>query len=102
MGQEELRNLREPDGESLHLDRRRLRFEIAAKRLELRLRERELQVSIWRNPLLLGILAAFLGFVGNIMVTYVQHLNQTVTAQKEFESKLILEAIKTANPSAAT
>jgi uncharacterized protein YukJ len=71
------------------------------ERAELRLRDRELRSSAWRNPLFLGIAAAVLTLLSNIYLSFQQHRHQTIAAKQEFQSNLILEVIKTGNPEEA-
>lgn len=87
-----------PDANSLEerrfaLDRRKLEQERQLKEKELALKAKELQQnpSWWANPLVLAIVAGFVGYVGTLVSSY---FNLRVEREKQ-ESNLLLEAIKT-------
>src|ERR1035438_4693289 len=88
------------------------RDELAVKLRELRLKEEDQRYSRWLNPIFLGLIAATLTLTGNILVTREQtkasleqertrNRNSLEQARAKAQSDLILEAIKTGNPSKA-
>ena len=96
------------------LDERRFAQDRAAKQRELDLREREVVVrerevsQWWRNPIIVGLVAALIGFLANLGVAFFNNRN-TVALERQnnqdtaalegqrLQSNLILEAIKTGN-----
>jgi hypothetical protein len=94
-----------------------LRKELDIKEKELELKEKELQDlgkrKIWKiDPVIVGIVAALIGFLGNVIATFLQGrsslelertrqgANRSLETDK-FRSSLILEAIKTGDPEKA-
>jgi hypothetical protein len=63
------------------------RDELDLKRRDLALREREQRQTGWRNPLVLGVVAAVIGLVGNAVVTalngYYQRILEEDTAIRQ-------------------
>jgi hypothetical protein len=76
--------------------------EIALKRRELELKDRELKFKelelgspYWRSPIFVGLIAAALGLLGNVVATSLQNWNTQRVERYKAQSNLILEAIKT-------
>jgi hypothetical protein len=85
----------------LTLEERKFAQEIADKKRDLDIREREvaakekeLSRSRWSSPLVLALFAASLGLVGNIVVALVNNKNTQDLERLRAQSTLILEAIK--------
>jgi hypothetical protein len=55
----------------------------------------------WTATILAGITAAFLAFLGNIIVTYLEGRNALQLKREEFQTSLILKAIKTGDAEVA-
>jgi hypothetical protein len=87
--------------ERIRGDLRLREMELDLRRDELQLKREELSKSRWSNPLLLGILAALVGFLGNIYATFLQGRSAREAEALKLRSSLILEAIKTGSPSTA-
>jgi hypothetical protein len=105
--------------ERLALERQRLELEQQTRERELQLRSEELELrrteqvyAQWRNPLFLGLIAAVIGLIGNMLVTVISGYNERQKTKREFDqtltlesnkhrSALILEAIKTGDPDTA-
>jgi hypothetical protein len=98
--------------EKWNSDQRTKRIELALKRRELLIRERESRRARWSNPLVLAIIGAFLAAIGNIIASNysnseqreIERLRNEATQNLEkskAESQLILEVVKTANPDKA-
>jgi hypothetical protein len=90
------------------LDERRFAEESSSRKRELDLREREvaakekdLKRSGWLNPVTLGIFAAAVGLIGNVVVAVVNNHNLQQVERGHSQSNLILEAIKTGSSDAA-
>jgi hypothetical protein len=106
-----------PEGGSANMQDElfRLRLQLVQARLrvkekELALRERELQTKsasdnrphlLSSATIIVGILAALLGFLGNVAATYLAGRSSLALEQKKFTSALIVESIKTGNPDTA-
>ncbi len=87
-------------------------LELELKREEIALRRDELRNSLWKNPLILAIVAALIGFLGNSYIAGKQGeqtlelekqklQNSIKTVQEKRESDLLLESIKTGEPEIA-
>jgi hypothetical protein len=92
----------------LSLEERKFREEVAGKRRELDLKEREVAVkekelsrSQWFSPIVLGLFAAAVGLIGNIVVARVNNQNSQELERIRSQSNLVLEAIKTGDPNEA-
>jgi hypothetical protein len=86
------------------LEERRFASERKAKEAELALREREVAVkesevqrSRWLNPLVIGLFAAAIGLVGNIIVAGYNNQNLLQLERLRAQSSLIVQAISTGN-----
>jgi hypothetical protein len=86
------------------LDERRLaqeaefkRAEIALKEREIAVKETELQRSRWLNPTVLGLFAAAIGLMGNVIVAGYNSKSSREIAQNQAQSNLILQAVTTGN-----
>jgi hypothetical protein len=97
----------------LDLEHEKLQGEIRAKEIELDIRRQELELkkeelrsAFWKSPLLVGIIAALIGFLSNIYANVQQARNNQILEEQKFESvvqterikretSLILDAIKT-------
>ena len=77
------------------------RREIAAKEREVTAKEIELNRSRWTNPMVIALLAAAAGLVGNIVVARVNNSNSQEVERVRAQSNLVLEAIKTGNTDTA-
>jgi hypothetical protein len=94
-----------------------LRQEIKIKEKELELKEKELRDlekrKSWKiDPVIVGIVAALIGFLGNVVATFLQGRSSLALERArsevsrlletdKFRSSLILEAIKTGDPEKA-
>lgn len=81
--------------------------ELTAKEAELAVRERsaaltmqQAQRSAWRDPVILGIIAALIGFLSSVANAFFQARSAAEAERLKFQSNLILEAIKTGDPPA--
>jgi hypothetical protein len=91
------------------LDERRFEQDMAAKNRELDLKEREIAIkerevaarevevhrSRWLNPTTIGLFAAAIGLIGNVLVARVSNQNTQQVEHVRAQSNLVLEAIKT-------
>lgn len=91
-----------------YMEQSKLKLENEITRLELRLKELELKQKEFEeksrkklNPIIVGIIAACLGLLGNIFVTYLEGENALELESAKLQSSLILEAIKTGNQNLA-
>jgi len=94
-----------------------LKQELKIKSKELELKEKELNdleaKKTWKiDPVIIGIVAALIGFLGNVVATFLQGRSSLALEQAKYEvsrsletdkfrSSLILEAIKTGDPEKA-
>jgi hypothetical protein len=69
--------------------------ELKLRETEIRAKERELSTSKWMNPVVIGLFAAVLALIGNIIVTVFNNQNTQEVEHFHTQSTLILEAIKT-------
>ena len=53
------------------------------------------------GPIIVGIVAALIGFMGNVIATYFQGRNSLEIERQKQQGSLIIEAIKTGNPDSA-
>ena len=85
------------------LDERKLQQEASARTRELDLREREVAAkerelaTRWRSPIVIGLLAASVGFVANLVVAYLNNRNTLQVERQRSQSNIVLEAIRTGN-----
>lgn len=112
----------EDDKTALEIQLLRRQIELKDKELELKDRELELKSKeltdldkqkTWKvDPVVVGIAAALIGFLGNVVATYLQgrssldlerikHEVSRALESDKFRSSLILEAIKTGDPEKA-
>jgi TPR repeat protein len=89
----------------LALDKLNAQSDLVLRQRELDLKARELELKAsevnqgkWRSPLTLGIAAALLAGFSSIGVTYLQNKGNQEIARSKAQSDLILESIKTADP----
>src|ERR1700730_15834259 len=89
----------------LALDRLNAQNDLVLRERELNLKARELDLKAsevnqgkWRSPLTLGIAAALLAGFSSVGVTYLQNKANQEIARSKAQSDLILESIKTADP----
>lgn len=75
--------------------------ELAVREREIAAREKAAQESKWSNPLIIGLLAAALGLVGNALTTFFNNRATKQLEDRRAQSTLILEAIKTGKPAEA-
>jgi hypothetical protein len=75
--------------------------EVVAREREVALKEREATNSRWLNPLVLGVFAAAVGLLGNIVVAVVNNRSTLELEKFRSQSSLVLEAIKTGSPEQA-
>jgi murein L,D-transpeptidase YcbB/YkuD len=69
--------------------------ELDLKEGKLRMKEAEAAGPSWRNPVFLGLMAAALSLLGNLIATSLQNWNTQRVERYKAQSNLILEAIKT-------
>jgi hypothetical protein len=69
--------------------------EVAAKEREVLAKEEELKRSRWLNPTVIGLFAATLGLMGNVIVARVNNENTQKVERVQNEANVTLEAIKT-------
>jgi hypothetical protein len=100
----------EPDVEHGRLELERARFnaehearlaELELKRHELELRRADQEKSAWRSPILLGVIAAVVGLIGNAVVAALNGSFQRDLAKLQAEADRILEVVKTGDPDTA-
>src|SRR6267142_1713474 len=83
--------------------------ELSLHEREVALKEYETYKGWWRNPVFVGVIAAFLGFISGLVSKYIEGRNASALEHQRFEiaqkterlrlqSSLILEAIKTGDP----
>jgi hypothetical protein len=77
------------------LDIRLKEHELRLKEVEIQAKERDLATSKWLNPVVIGLFAATLGLVGNVVVTVINSTNTQELERFRTRSTIILEAIKT-------
>jgi mono/diheme cytochrome c family protein len=96
----------------LALEEERLKREVELKHAELELRRSEQRTGRLANPLLLAIVAAAFGLIGNAAVAMLNGSKdrdlertradaQMILQKADADSKLILQAIKTGDPESA-
>lgn len=71
--------------------------ELELKYLEICLHRDELESNKWKNPLVVGLVVAVIGLVGNVWIRYEQSNNTLLVEKEKLKSNLILESIKTGN-----
>ncbi len=71
--------------------------EVAAREREVAAKESELRRSRWANPLVIGLLAAALGLIGNLFVTLLNGKAMQDLERRRAQSNLIVELVKTNN-----
>jgi hypothetical protein len=69
--------------------------EIAAKEREVAVKEAEFDRSRWLNPLVIGLFAAAVGLIGNVVVALVNDSNTKKIERIRSQSSLVLDAIRT-------
>jgi trypsin-like peptidase len=82
------------------LDREIKLLDIDLKREELKKAKRRFRLAE-SSPIIVGILAALIGFLGNVIATYFQGENALEIEHQKQQGSLITEAIKTGNPDSA-
>jgi hypothetical protein len=105
---------RSDDTESRTLQRELEAAELALKnseadlhRAEAELKRKELEairhpLSLRNlNPVVVAVIAALIGFLGNVIATYYQGRNAVALEREKFQSSLIVEYIKTSDPDRA-
>ena len=75
--------------------------ELAVREREVAAREKAMGESKWSSPLILGLLAAALGLLGNAITTFLNNRATKDLEDRRAQSTLILEAIKTGKPAEA-
>ena len=93
--------MEELEREKLELERKKIEGELKLRRDEIDLKKDEMSRNLWRSPLLIGIILAFVGLIANLVVIYVQNENAKIEAKEKLESSLIIESIKTGDPKKA-
>lgn len=81
----------------LELDRERHKLEMELRREELELRRTSEHRRGWRDPLVLAILAATIGLVGNGIVTVVNASTQRALEDQKDEAARILQSLSIAD-----
>jgi hypothetical protein len=89
------------DGERLAFERKKADREFALKQRALDLKEREAKRALLKSPWFLALLAAFLGLLGNIFVTWMNATANREIEERRAELNRVLEAITTADPDKA-
>lgn len=72
--------------------------EVAAKEREVALKAEELRKSRWGNPLVIALLAATVGLLGNMGVAYLNNRNSERVERLREQSNLLVDVVKTGNP----
>lgn len=72
-------------------------IELALKRKELEQARRSFSLRDL-NPVIVAIIAALLGFLGNVVATYFQGRNALTLEREKQQGALVIESIKTGNP----
>jgi hypothetical protein len=75
--------------------------ELVVRERETASREKTIGESKWSSPLILGLLAAALGLLGNSITTFLNNRATKDLEDRRAQSTLILEAIKTGKPAEA-
>lgn len=75
--------------------------EVGVKEAELELKRKEHASAGWRSPLVIAVLAAALGALGNAYVTSINASLQRELEDQKAEQQRLLEAIKTGDPDGA-
>jgi hypothetical protein len=75
--------------------------ELDIKEREVKIKEAELTRSRWLNPTVIGLFAAALGLIGNVIVAGYNNSNSEKLERERAQSNLILESIKTGNSQSA-
>jgi hypothetical protein len=98
----------EADSNQPSLDERKFAQESAWRNRELALKEREisakeseLRKSRWLNPTVIGLFAAAIGLIGNLVVAFLNNENSRKVERSRGQSSLIIQAVSTGNPQAA-
>ena len=84
--------------EKLSMEELELRIkeqDLKLKQAEVRAKERDLKSSRWFSPVVIGLFAAALGLIGNVIVTTINSRNTQQLERFRNQSSLILEAINT-------
>jgi len=68
--------------------------ELAARERELGAREAEIKRSPWLNPLVIALVGATLGLIGNAVIVVLNNRNSLVLERARMQSNLILEVSK--------
>lgn len=86
----------------LPLEERKLAREAAERRWELSLKEREVAIkevelrrSRWLNPTAIGLAAAAIGLIGNVVVTSINNKNAQQLERSRMQSNIVVQAIST-------
>jgi hypothetical protein len=80
----------EADAASRRADR-----ELGLREREVAIKEKEANVSKWRNPLAVGIVVAAAGLAGNTVVAWFNYQNAKQVEHLHAQSTLIVEAVRT-------
>jgi poly(3-hydroxybutyrate) depolymerase len=82
------------DAAKLAFEREKWAAEMALRKRELEIKEREQQRSRWSNPLVLAILAATVAALGNVAVSWLNGYQQLAAQQQSNQAQEALEAFK--------
>jgi hypothetical protein len=89
---------------AISLDERKLqqegelrRAELALKEREVAAKEKELERSRWLNPTVLGLFAAAVGLIGNLIVASINNRGTLTIQHATAQSNLIVQAVSTGN-----
>ena len=92
----------------LSLDERKFIQESKSRNKELTLKEREvaaketeLHRSQWLNPTVIGLFAAAIGLIGNLIVAYIGNRNTQEVEHSRAQSSLIIQAVGTGDAKTA-
>lgn len=71
------------------------REELELKKLEVQAKQRELTTSKWLNPVAIGLFAAAIGLITNVVVSIINNQDAQQLERTREQSSLIVEATKT-------
>jgi hypothetical protein len=96
------------ENQDLSLEERKFIQESRSKNKELELKEREVATkeiellrSRWLNPAVIGLFAATIGLIGNLIVTYIGNRNSQLVEHSRAQSSLIVQAVGTGDATLA-
>jgi hypothetical protein len=75
--------------------------EVAATEREVAAKEEELRRSRWSNPLVIGLLAAAVGLLGNLIVAIINDRAAQDAERRRAKGNLVIELVRTGNTETA-